>query len=281
MSLVMSLICHLLNVKRYPKTVPYMSLVMLAILTLGHMVPFVLNFEAVFMAKQNTENVILSSSRWLEVNEVIMRVATMVAFLLQFRLLHLAWTARRTGKSNEPGISVAEKNTLLVSLPIYAVGGLDAFLWKWKKNYYGRAPCAFDYSQAQCQQYTLWGNFRSYAGLILDGFLLPQVLLNIFQMSRRSALSMPFYLGTTLVHIVRHACDLYRANNYVPAHVKDAYLYANPSADYYSVTWDIIIPLAGLLLVVIIFLQQRYGGRIILPRKFREVELYAKVPLVT
>ncbi|KAK1405159.1 Ubiquitin-conjugating enzyme 25 [Heracleum sosnowskyi] len=242
---------QLYHVKRYPNTVPYMSLVMLAILTLGHMVPLVLNFEAVFMAKQNTENVILT------------------------------WTARRTGKSNEPGISVAEKKTLLVSLPIYAVSGLVAFLWNWKKNYYGRAPCAFDYSQAQCQQYTLWGNFRSYAGLILDGFLLPQVLLNIFQMSRRSALSMPFYLGTTLVHIVPHAYDLYRANNYVPAHVKDAYLYADPSADYYSATWDIIIPLAGLLLVVIIFLQQRYGGRIILPRKFREVELYAKVPLVT
>ncbi|KAK1405158.1 Cytidylate kinase [Heracleum sosnowskyi] len=260
---------QLYHVKRYPNTVPYLSLVMLVILTLGHMVPLVLNFEALFMAKQYSQNLVPSSSGWLEVNEVIVRVATMAAFLFQFRLLQLAWTARHTAESNDPGISVAEKKTLLVSIPIYIVGGLVAILLSWKKNYYGKASPAMDYSQAQHQQHTLWGDLRSYAGLIVDGFLFPQVLLNIFQMSRRSALSMPFYLGITLVHSVPHAYDLYRANKYVPALVKSPYLYANPSADFYSAAWDIIIPLVGLFLVAIIFLQQRYGGRIILPRKFR------------
>lgn len=191
---------------------------------------------------------------------MIVRVVTMVAFLLQFRVLHLAWTARRTGERNEPGISVAEKKTLLVSLPMYAVGGLVALLWNWNEIYYGSAPCAVDYSQAQCHQYRLWRYFRSYAGLILDGFLLPQVLLNIFQMSRKSAISMPFYLGTTLVHLVPHAFDLYQANNYVPVRVKGTYVYANPSAGFYSAAWDIIVPLACLFLVAIIYLQQRYGA---------------------
>ncbi|KAK1405156.1 Glucan synthase-like 1 [Heracleum sosnowskyi] len=271
---------QLYHVKSYPNTVPSISLLMLVILTLGHMVPLVLNFEALFMAKQNTQNIILSSSGWLEVNEVIVRVATMVAFLLQFRLLQLAWTARHIGESTEPGISAAEKKTLLVSLPIYIFGGFVAFLVNWKKNYYGSAQRAFDYSHTQRQQHRLWGDLRSYAGLILDGFLFPQVLLNMFQMSTESALSMPFYLGTTLVHSVPHAYDIYRANNYVPAHVNGTYVYANPGADFYSAAWDIVIPLAGLLLVAIIFLQQRYGGRSILPKKIRELELYAKVPAV-
>ncbi|XP_074373513.1 uncharacterized protein LOC141713842 [Apium graveolens] len=271
---------QLYHVKSYPNTVPYISLLMLLILTLGHMVPLVLNFEALFKTKQNTQNTILSSSGWLEVNEVIVRVATMVAFLLQFRLLQLAWTARNTGESNELSISVAEKKTLLVVLPVYIFGGLVAFLVNWKKDYYGSAPRIFDYSQAQRPRHTLWGDLRSYAGLILDGFLFPQVLLNMFQVSTESALSMPFYLGTTLVHSVPHAYDIYRASNYVPAHVNGTYVYANPNADFYSAAWDIIIPLAGLLLGAIIFLQQRYGGRSILPRKFRELELYAKVPAV-
>ncbi|KAL1821567.1 hypothetical protein ACET3Z_016436 [Daucus carota] len=266
---------QLYHVKRYPNSVPYTSLLMLVILTLGHMVPLVLNFEALFKPKQNTQNTMLSSSGWLEVNEVIVRVATMVAFLLQFRLLQLAWTARHTGE-NEPGISVAEKKSIFVSLPIYIFGGLVAFLVNWKKNYYASAPRAFHYSQAQSQQHTLWGDLRSYAGLILDGFLFPQVLLNIFHTSRESALSMPFYLGTTVVHSVPHAYDIYRAHNYVPAHVNGTYLYANPSADFYSAAWDIIIPIGGLLLAGIIFLQQKYGGRFI---NFREVELYAKVPV--
>uniref|UniRef100_A0A165Z2H3 RING-type E3 ubiquitin transferase n=1 Tax=Daucus carota subsp. sativus TaxID=79200 RepID=A0A165Z2H3_DAUCS len=266
---------QLYHVKRYPNSVPYTSLLMLVILTLGHMVPLVLNFEALFKPKQNTQNTMLSSSGWLEVNEVIVRVATMVAFLLQFRLLQLAWTARHTGE-NEPSISVAEKKSIFVSLPIYIFGGLVAFLVNWKKNYYASAPRAFHYSQAQGQQHTLWGDLRSYAGLILDGFLFPQVLLNIFHMSRESALSMPFYVGTTVVHSVPHAYDIYRAHNYVPAHVNGTYLYANPSADFYSAAWDIIIPMGGLLLAGIIFLQQKYGGRFI---NFREVELYAKVPV--
>ncbi|KAK1405160.1 Verprolin like [Heracleum sosnowskyi] len=266
---------QLYHVKRYPNTVPFMSLFMLVILTLGYMVPLVLNLQALFMAKQNTQNMIRSSSKWLEANEVIVRVSTMMAFLLQFRLLQLAWTARHTRENNEPGISVAEKKTLLILLPIYFVGGLVAFLLNWKKNDYGNASRSLDYSRAQHQQHVLWGGLRSYAGLILDGFLFPQVLLNMFQMSKESALSMPFYVGTTLVHIVPHAYDLYRSSNYVPVHVRDTYLYANPSADFYS-TWDIMIPLASLLLVVITFLQQKYGGRIILPRKFREAESYAK-----
>ncbi|KAL1821565.1 hypothetical protein ACET3Z_016434 [Daucus carota] len=267
--------------RKYPKTLSYISLVMLVILTLGHMIPLVLNFEALFMPKQDTRYMLLNSAGWLEVNEVIVRVVTMAAFLLQSRLLQLAWTARRSGESSEQGISVSEKKTLLVSLPIYIIGGLIAFLVNWKKNYYANAPSTFDYSQTQ-QQHTLWGDLRSYAGLILDGFLFPQVLLNIFQMSEESALSMPFYLGTTLVHAVPHAYDLYRANNYIPANAMRAftYVYADPSADFYSAAWDIIIPLAGLLLAAIIYLQQRYGGRVILPRKFRELELYAKVPVV-
>ncbi|KAK1354238.1 zf-RVT domain-containing protein [Heracleum sosnowskyi] len=274
-----SIFFQLYYAKKHPNTLPHISLVMLVILTLGNMIPLVLNFEALFLPKQNTENVMLSSAGWLEVNEVIVRVITMAAFLLQFRLLQSAWTARQSGESNKQDISVAEKKTLSVSLPIYIVGGLIAFLVNWKKNYYGNAPPAFDYFQAQNQQHTLWGDLRSYAGLILDGFLFPQVLLNIFQMSKDSALSMPFYLGTTLVHIVPHVYDIYRANNYVPTHVMRSYIYANPSADIYSTAWDIIIPLGGLLLAVIIFLQQKYGGRIILPRKLRELELYAKAPV--
>ncbi|XP_074373512.1 uncharacterized protein LOC141713841 [Apium graveolens] len=271
---------QLYHVKRYPNTVPHMSLVMLVILTLGHMVPLVLNFEALVVAKHYTQKTILGSSGWLEVNEVLVRVTTLLAFLFEFCLLQLAWTARHTGKSNDPGISVAEKKTLLVSIPIYIVGGLVAILFNWNKNYYGKASPAIDYSVAQHQQFMLWGGLRSYAGLIVDGFLFPQVLFNIFQMSRRSALSVPFYLGTTMVHAVPHAYNPYRTNKYVPSHVKGADVYANPSADFYSAAWDIIIPLAGFLLVAIVFLQQRYGGRIVLPGKFRELKIYAKVPVV-
>ncbi|XP_017237132.1 uncharacterized protein LOC108210387 isoform X1 [Daucus carota subsp. sativus] len=262
---------QLYHVKRYPSTVPYMSLVMLVILTLAHMVPLVLNFEAQFL-RQHTRNIYLNSYSWLEVNEVIVRVAKMVAFLLQFQLLRLAWTARHTGDSNQSGISVAERKTLLVSLPIYIVGGMVAFFLKSTRNSHSKGPLALNCSRACQQQQNLWGDFIAYASLILDGFLFPQVLLNIFQMSRRSALSTPFVLGTTFVHSIPHAYHLYQAKNYVPAH-DGPDVYVNRSAELYSSAWDIISPLVSLLLVAIIFLQQRYGGRFFLPKKFQGVEI--------
>ena len=42
-----------------------------------------------------------------------------------------------------------------------------------------------------------------------------------------------------------------------------------------------IIPCGGLLLCAIIFLQQRFGGRCIVPKRFRELEGDEKIPAVS
>ncbi|KAK3005697.1 hypothetical protein RJ639_017623 [Escallonia herrerae] len=199
----------------------------------------------------------------------------MVAFLLQFRLLQLVWISR-VGNGNEKGLWGSEKKTLLVSLPLYVLGGFIALFVNWKRNKYSST-----YHVAVYQEHSLWGDLRSYGGLVLDGFLLPQILLNIFQMSKESALSHSFYVGTTFDHLLPHAYDLYRAQNYVHRHVDGSYIYANPSADFYSAASDVIIPCAGVLFAGAIYLQQRFGGRCFLPRRFRKSEVYGKVPVVS
>ncbi|KAL6314787.1 hypothetical protein AAG906_027136 [Vitis piasezkii] len=85
---------QLFYVKNQPDVLPSISLLMLVILTLGYMVPLVLNFEALFLQNHARQNVLLESGGWLKVNEVIVRVVTMVVFLLQFRLLQLTWSAK-------------------------------------------------------------------------------------------------------------------------------------------------------------------------------------------
>ncbi|KAA8523900.1 hypothetical protein F0562_010323 [Nyssa sinensis] len=255
-----------LYVKKHPDVLPSISVVMLVILTLGHMIPLVLNFEALLLPKHHPRSVMLRSGGWIEVNEVIVRVVTMAAFLLQCRLLHLSWSAR-LGDGNKKGFWDAEKKVLFVSSPLYLVGGLIAFFVNWMKN--------------KSSTTMLWGALRSYAGLILDGFLFPQILFNAFQISTESALSRSFYIGTTFVRLLPHAYDLYRAHSYVQRQLDVLYFYANPSADFYSTVWDIIIPLGGMLLAVILYLQQKFGGRCVLPRKYRELEAYEKVPVVS
>ena len=271
---------QLFYVKNQPDVLPSISLLMLVILTLGYMVPLVLNFEALFLQNHARQNVLLESGGWLKVNEVIVRVVTMVVFLLQFRLLQLTWSAK-CGAENQKGLWVAEKNALYVSLPSYILGCLISLSLNRTKTEYGAVKgLKASSSLISYQQHSHWQDLRSYAGLTLDGFLFPQIILNMFINSRDEPLSRWFYMGTTLVRLLPHAYDLFRAHNYVSG-FNGSFLYANPGADFYSTSWDVIIPCVALLFAAIIFLQQRFGGRCILPRRFKDLEAYEKVPVAS
>ncbi|KAH7544141.1 hypothetical protein JRO89_XS15G0115600 [Xanthoceras sorbifolium] len=257
---------QLLYVKRHPGVVPFISLLMLVVLTLGHMIILLLNFEALFFRIQNRQTVLLGSGGWLEVQELIVRIVTMVAFLLQFRLLQLSWSSRITDQKSQKASWIAEKKAWYVSLPLYLAGALiSVFVNLGRKNKV--VGIAMHSSRG----------LRSYAGLVLDGFLFPQILLNIFQNSTEKALSPIFYMGYTLIRLVPHAYDLYRAHNYV-SDFDGSYIYADHRADFYSTAWDVSIPIGCILFAAILYFQQQLGGRCFLPRRFREVEGYEKVP---
>jgi len=260
---------QLYKVKREPNVLPFISLIMMSILTLGHMVPLVLNFEALLTQNpNNNRRWIFGNNPWLEVNEVSVRLVTMVAFLLQFRLLYLTWSAKKSAESK-----IAERNTAYVTLLLYAAGFLVAFLLKLKKNGDKDSVYVPMYNQPSS-----WENIKSYGGFVLDGFLLPQIILNLFSNMSGNVLSCSFYFGTTFVRLLPHAYDLYRTHTDDPLG-NGSYYYADPSEDFYSTAWDIAIPLGGFFFAVIIFLQQRFGAHYVLPQRFKRV--YQKVPVVT
>ncbi|KAI5662575.1 hypothetical protein M9H77_21898 [Catharanthus roseus] len=273
-------VLQIFYVKKHPEKLPFISLSMLTILTLGHFIPLVLNFEALISKNQYQQNVILKGSGWLEVNEMSVRLVTMVAFLLILRLLQLAWTSRLNEGNHKHHSWTSERRVLYLSLPLYIAGGFITLLVSLKKNGnpYRLQEAGFDIDQ---QSSTL-NYLRSYAGLIVDGFLFPQILLNMFQSSKESVLSLSFYMGTTLVRLLPHAYDLYRIHNFVHEDFGggSAYIYANPNADFYSIVWDVIILCGCILFAMIIWLQQRFGGRCFLPRKLIQLESYEKVPVV-
>ncbi|CAK9181811.1 unnamed protein product [Ilex paraguariensis] len=265
---------QLFYVKKHPDVLPFISVMMIIVLTVAHMIPLLLNFEALFLANRNRQNVFLGSDGWLEVNEVLVRVITMIAFLMQFRLLQLTWSARVGGESQR-NLRVADKKVFYLSLPLYIGGGLIAlFALLWKKSH--QSPFLRP-RRLRYQQQSFWGDLKSYAGLVLDGFLLPQILFNLFCDSRERALAPAFYTGTTLVRLLPHVYDLYRARS--SSWFFDN-IFANPRMDYYSTTWDIIISCSGLVFVCLVYLQQQFGGRCFLPKKYRENSIYEKVPVV-
>ncbi|CAK8535117.1 unnamed protein product [Lathyrus sativus] len=256
---------QLYHVKRHPNVLPFISIFMMSILTLGHMIPLVLNFEAVLAQNPNNKNFVFGYVGWLEVNEITVRIITMIAFLLQFRLLQLTWSSRKTSES-ESNLWIAERKATYVTFPLYAAGLLISLLLKLRNDGF--------------QHDSSWENMKSYGGLVLDGFLVPQVILNLFSNMNENVLSSSFYFGTTFVRLLPHAYDFYRMRNYARL-VDGSYFYANPNADFYSTSWDIVIPLGGVLFAILIYLQQRFGAQCVLPHRFRGPKVYEKVPTVT
>ncbi|XP_047165371.1 uncharacterized protein LOC124834666 [Vigna umbellata] len=257
------------HVKKNPNVLPLLSLVMMTMLTLGHMVPLVVNFEALLAQNPNKKNFVFGTVGWLEVNEIAVRLITMVAFLLQFRLLQLTWSSRKSDESDK-GLWLAERKASCVTLPLYAAGLLIALLLKSKRD--------GDILVITPVNHSSWENLKSYGGLVLDGFLLPQIILNLFSNMRENVLSCSFYFGTTFVRLLPHAYDLYRTHNYAQLD-NGSYIYADPSADFYSTSWDIVIPLGGVAFAIIIFLQQRFGAHCVLPQKLKGSKVYEKVPV--
>ncbi|ONI12769.1 hypothetical protein PRUPE_4G182200 [Prunus persica] len=185
----------------------------------------------------------------------------LLAFLFHQRLLQLKWYTQ-LHDHNLKASWVAEKKVFLACSPLYIAGGFVALFMNVKQN------------QLHIVKHFLWGRLRSYAGLVLDCFVFPQVLLNIFLNSKKSALSWTFYLGIAFMRVLPHAYDLYREKTYDPWSSKFS---IDPHASFFSGSQDVIVCSVYLLFAAIIRLQQRFGRRCILPIRFRGHEDYEKV----
>ncbi|CAI9087447.1 OLC1v1021517C1 [Oldenlandia corymbosa var. corymbosa] len=264
---------QLYYVQKHPEMLPFISIIMLTVLTLAHMIPLLLNFEALFLSNRK-QNVYLGTDGWIEVNEVLVRVITMVAFLLEFRLLQLTWSAK-TKIEGQKSLWISEKKVLFLCLPLYLGGGLIAWFAHLASKPHGRTLMVLRPVLQQRQSF--WGGFKAYAGLIRDGFLIPQILFNSFCDNKERSLAPSFYLGTSLVRMLPHVYDLYRAHS---STFSVRMIYGNPKMDYYSTAWDIVICILGFLFAFLIYLQQRFGGRCFLPKRFKQNIVYEKVPVV-
>lgn len=246
------------HVKKNPKVLSQISLLMLTVLTLGHLIPLVLNFEAIFSSRSR-QNVLQWSGGWLEINEVIVRLMTMLVFLMLIRLLYLSWVSKSEVSASE-GPWHMERGALRVCLTMYALGGVIALI------VYGIKGSNFlDVTKA-------------FAGLSVDFFLFPQVVGNYFWEIQGTVLSSPFYVGMTLVRSLPHLYDILRKLEFFSLSNR-RYYYANPSWDFYSKAWDAIIPFGNLLLAVLIFFQQRYGGACFSIGSWKKTRSYIKVSM--
>lgn len=276
---VVFIILQLVYSKKYPETLLYISTSMLLLLSLAHMIPLILNFEALFQKKKNDYRVVGRTAGWPEVNEVVVRLITMAAMLLQLRLLQLVMKARiKARATGDLAAAVQERRVLYVILPLYIVGGLISVLFH---ALFGFRPNEPEFLWTG-NDGGLWWAIKAYGGLLLDFHLFPQVVGNILWGAKEQApLSRPFYFGMALVRSLPHIYDLCRMFKFIPA-APNMYMYANPEWDFYSITSDILIPSVILLLAILVYMQQRWGGQCLLPRRWRsrfEYEMVDAAPI--
>ncbi|OMO80280.1 hypothetical protein CCACVL1_13065 [Corchorus capsularis] len=246
------------HLKKNPEVVSFISLVMLGILTLGHTVPLALDFDTMCLNKQDRHKVVSHNGGWFELKEVIVTVPMVVAFLLLLRLLHLTVSAR-THNGNRKSLWVAEEKAALVIVFLYAASAKITLLAAWET--YKPDKMLLISSQVE---HPICNIVKSYASLLLDGFLFPQLLLNLFSNSKQNALNRSFYIGTTFVRLLPHAYDvLYTKFNFPPG---------NSDRGFFSLARDVIIVLGLLFLPAVIYFQQKFGGHCILPSIFRDPE---------
>ncbi|KAK2968457.1 hypothetical protein RJ640_004463 [Escallonia rubra] len=261
---------QLLYAKKHPDLLPLISLYMLVILSFGHIVPVVQNFQALLLRIRNGENAFGGSGGWLEVIQVLCEV--IASGLLLSLLGHRTVWTQKLSDGEKKSLWASEKKAVLVS---FAYGIM-------------RPP-------------------RSYDSLVPPGFLLPQILLNIFEVSRERCLSPWFYLGMTFVGLVPQAYPLYIRRIWLassndqfpcvgllpqaqasPLYIRRTWLasfnyqfcYNLKTGDNWG-SWDAIFLCADVAFAGVIYMQQRFGGRCFLPRRFKKVQVSEKAPLIS
>ncbi|PRQ28937.1 hypothetical protein RchiOBHm_Chr5g0008391 [Rosa chinensis] len=209
--------CQLYYVKKHPDVLPFISIVMLVVLILGYAIPLLSNFEAMFMRNRNNwQDKFLGTGEWHKVNEVIVSVMMLVVFLLQLRLLQLTWCSRQ-GNGSQKRLRESEKKVLYTTLPLYIAGALiSCFDHQWIHTHHTSYIPLHVHLPLHIvrQRHNLWDDLKPYSGFALDGFLFPQILFNLFFNSGEKALTCAFYFGTTIIRLLPHAYDLYRAHTF-------------------------------------------------------------------
>ncbi|KAM0855819.1 hypothetical protein ACQ4PT_049527 [Festuca glaucescens] len=232
-------VLQILHTKKNPEAARATSITMLVILALGFLTPLVLNFEAMFKSRR---------SRYF---------------------------AYSMADQTTPSPAAVERIVLEICLPLYMLGAvLAAIVHVINVRAATEDPIVVRIGREAA---TIWEDLVSYAGLILDGFLLPQVILNAsLAGSGVRAISPWFYIGCTMNRVMPHVYDVVRGQIFEPS-INPSDLYASPRGDLFGVAWDIVIPCGAALLAVLLFLQQWLRGTASLPSQRRRSGGYEMV----
>ncbi|KAJ0985637.1 hypothetical protein J5N97_003993 [Dioscorea zingiberensis] len=278
-------------------SVPYISLVMLGVQALGYSIPLITGAEALF-ARLKSEpydnpSYDFERNQWFQLIDYFVKILILGAFLLTLRLGQKVWKSRIRLLSRtplEPGRVPNDKWVLIITCSLHFVGFLVVLILH-SANAAPRQIQPGQYLDSRGNRHKMheWGiQLEEYVGLVQDFFLLPQIIGNSLWQFNCKPLRKVYYFGITVVRILPHVYDYIRAPVFNP-YFSEEYEFVNPTLDFYSKFGDVAIPVTAILLLIVVYVQQRWdchkiveslrsGQKILLPLGSR---VYERLPSIS
>ncbi|CAN6442077.1 unnamed protein product [Victoria cruziana] len=262
-TVIFCILSQLFYVKANIETVPFISMVMLAVQAVGYSIPLITGAEALFatLSSDSYESYMLKRYQTLD---YLIKVLVLTAFLLTLRLCQKVWKSRIRLLMHAPPLEPihvpSDKRVLHICLCIHTVGFLVVLIVHTVSA--SKRPLQSDSyldSTGQLHRKHDWEpEVKEYVGLIQDFFLLPQIVGNILWQINGQPLRKFYYIGVTILRILPHIYDYITAPVSNP-YFSEEYEFVNPTMDFYSKFGDIAIPVVAAILAAVVYIQQRWS----------------------
>lgn len=267
---------ELLHTRTASDSVPYVSLVMLAIQAVGFGLPLITGVESLFQMKHTKSNE-LGNSQLFNAIGFAVKLLVLTAFLLTLRLIQKVWKSGVRMLRNEPRCVPNENLVLLITLVIHIAGFVCALYAHASKPY--QAPVFGEFGSVEFsprpKKQRMMILVEEYYGVVQDLCLFPQVVGNLVWKIECTPLRKQYYIGISIVRLLPHVYDYYfKASMLNPYFSRDYDMFVNPDTDFYSKFSDVFIPAMTVILAVIVYVQQRWSRRLLPLRS----KVYQKLP---
>ncbi|PWA57279.1 hypothetical protein CTI12_AA411730 [Artemisia annua] len=234
---------QLFYIKENSDSVPYISIVMLAVQAVGYGIPLVTGAEALFKKSKSydEDSSVLQKSQMIQVIDYTVKILVLVSFSLTLRIYQKVWRSRirlLTRAPLEPNRVPSERGVLIVTAVAHALGFISVLVIH------------------SLQSWLV--ELEEYMGLVQDLFLLPQVIGNIMWQINCKPLRKLYFIGLTIIRLLPHVYDYIRSPIPNPYFSED-YEFVNPHLDFYSKIGDVLIPVTAILLAILVHAQQKLG----------------------
>lgn len=200
-----------------------------------------------------------------------MKALTLAALLLTARLAEKVSSSRARARARaplEPGRVPGDAAVLLYSVGVHLGTLFFIVTVHWVSTYGTSAtlpPSRVVYAEAQGKGMpvsyisTRGAVIERYVGVVKEWFLLPQVVGNAVWRVNCKPLAAGYYAGVTAVWLLPHVYGYLRS----PV-VVDMYPEAHDEVmDFYYRAGTVVIPVVGVLLAVVVYVQQRWNYKIV------------------